>query len=238
MRPLAVCLALAGCARAGPENRIIGGLDDAAISEAAPPDTRITDAAALTFTLSQTPSDGVIAKNSFGCAPGGITRQNSYYRVFALADHGITTTLHVTSVTFGIQSAIAGANGAQPATVRIGSYRGALGQTTLDLTQVQPISSVGLQIQDASATTMTAAIAGDISAGGQLIAELAIPDGRAQGHRFVVGSNAQGERRPGYTRAADCGYAAPTTMQSLADAQRLGTVDLVMTVSGVTDPPP
>src|SRR5262245_7576197 len=99
MRWLLLVLTFAGCARAGQENSIIGGLNDARPSGDADtvpgPDASLIDAPPQQVTLNQTASNGITKNNSFGCVSAGITLQNSYYRVFQLADYGVTTTLHV-----------------------------------------------------------------------------------------------------------------------------------------------
>lgn len=223
MRWLLICLAIAGCARAGKENTIIGGLDDARSSDA-PKQT----------TLTQTTSNAIVASNSFRCPLG----PNSYYRVFTLADSGITTTLHVTQVDFGIQDAIAGNSGTdQPATVNIGTYAGPLGNTTLDLAQIRPISSADIKIPNGSATTMTVPIAADIAPTASAIVELALPDPATSQDSFLVGTNTDGESHPAYTLEPKCSHPSPTTMQSIADANMFGNVDIVMTVTGTTDAP-
>jgi hypothetical protein len=244
MRWLLICLAIAGCARAGRENSIIGGLSDARPSGDADtvpaPDASPIDAPPQQVTLTQTASLGITKNNSFACVESGSTDQNSYYRVFKLADYGITTTLHVTQVDFGIQTAAAGGGaGSQPATVHIGTYAGTPGGMTLDLSMVRAVNSVDIQIPDGSATRMTVQITGDIAPTMSVIVELAIPDGRGDGNKFFVGTNTDTERAPGYTFSSDpdCGPPSPTSMQSIADDNMFGNVHLVMTVTGMTDLP-
>lgn len=243
MRWLLICLAIAGCARAGKENSIIGGLTDARPSGDADtvpaPDASPIDAPPQQVTLTQTANNGITKNNSFGCVlSSGVTLQNSYYRVFKLADYGITTTLHVTQVEFGIQTAAAGGGaGSQPATINLGSYAGTLGGTTINLAMVRMINSMNIQIPDGSATRMTVPITADIAPTTSVIVELAIPDGTAAGNKFFVGTNTDIERAPGYTLGPDCGVTPPTSMQSIADDNMFGDVHLVMSVTGVTDLP-
>jgi hypothetical protein len=242
MHWLLICLAIAGCARAGRENSIIGGLSDARPSGDADtvpaPDASPIDAPPQQVTLTQTASLGITKNNSFGCVESGFTDQNSFYRVFKLADYGITTTLHVTQVDFGIQTAAAGGGtGSQPATVHIGTYAGTPGGVTLDLSMVRAINSVDIQIPDGSATRMTVPITADIAPTTSMIAELAIPDGTADGNEFFAGTNTDLERAPGYTLGPDCNFTQPTSMQSIADSKGFGTVHLVMSVTGMTDLP-
>lgn len=228
MRRFLLCLAIAGCARAGKENTIVGGLDDAGSRGDG------LDASPSQTTLTQTTSSAIVAGNSFRCPLG----PNSYYRVFTLADHGITATLHVTQVDFAIQDAIAGNGGInQPAIVRIGTYTGALGNTTLDLVQIHVISSADIQIPSGQATTMTVPITADIAPAERAIVELAIPDPATTGNSFLAGTNTDGESHPAYTLEPRCSHPSPTTMQSIADANMFGNVDLVLTLTGTTNTP-
>lgn len=223
MRRLLICLAIAGCARAGKENSIIGGLTDAR------PRGDALDAPQQQTTLTETTSDAVVAGNSFCCPQGA----NSYYRVFTLADHGITTTLHVTQIDFGIDKASAGQGGAnQPAALHIGTYAGPLDGTTLDLSEVRMINSVDIKIPNGNATVMTVPLTADIASTASAIVELAIPDPAATGDTFLVGTNTDAELHPGYIREPMCSRTSPTSMQSIANA-----VHLVMTVTGTTDTP-
>ena len=243
MRWLLLCLAIAGCARAGKENSIIGGLNDARPSgdaETVPgPDASLSDAPPQQVTLTQTANNGITKSNSFGCVrSSGVTLQNSYYRVFKLADYGITTTLHVAQVEFGIETAAAGAGaGSQPATVNVGTYAGTPGGMTLDLSMIRRINTMDIMIPDGSATRMTVPITADIAPTTSVIVELAIPDGTAAGNKFFAGTNTDLERAPGYTFGPDCGVTQPTSMQSIADAGDGRKVALVMTVTGMTDLP-
>lgn len=238
MRRLLICLAIAGCARAGKENSIIGGLTDARprgdATEVPPPDASPIDAPAQQTTLSQTASNAIAVDNSFRCPDGA----NSYYRVFTLADYSIATTLHVTQVDFGIEFAAAGQGGTnQPATLHIGTYAGPLGDTTLDLSQARMINSVDLKIANGQTTTMTVPITADIAPTASAIVELAIPDAATSGDRFFIGTNTDGERRPAYTLEPVCGFTSPTSMQSIADQFQFGNVHMIMSVTGTTDTP-
>jgi len=246
MRRLLICLAIAGCARAGKENSIVGGLVDAGPrrdggGDGDAPDASLVDAPPQQVTLTQTTSDAVAAGGSrLGCNMSGLTRENSYYRVFTLADDRIATTLHVTEVAFGIDTAVGGTRGSQPATVRIGTYGGTPGSATLDLSLVRTIDSVDIQIPDGSGTTMTVPITGDVAPGANLIVELFIPDGSQggdQGNQFWVGVNASGERQPGYLRGPGCSIPDPIPMQSLAQGHMVDDFDLILAVTGITDVP-
>jgi hypothetical protein len=236
MKWFLVSLALAGCAQAGKGNSIIGGITDAGprtdADDIPEPDASLIDAPAAQITMEQTTSGTITLNHSFACLSTGFTLENSYYRVFTLADFGVTTTLHVTQVDFGIQTATAGAGQQQPATVNIGTYGGTTGGTTLDLSQVRAVSSTDIQIPDGSGTRMTVPIKADIAPGASLIVELHIPDGSAAGNKFFIGTNGLGEQKPGYTRAPDCTYPSPTAMNKVASDIGVGETNLVLSVTG------
>jgi hypothetical protein len=244
MKWLLVGLAIAGCASAGEGNSIIGGLIDAGLPDSGPrtdagefpePDASPIDAPPQQVTLSQTVSGAIARNHTYVCFNNitGLTRQNSYYRVFAPGDHGITSTLSVSEVGFGIELASSGvASGLQPAVVRVGTYGIAPGDPTLDLANMRVIASVDIQIPDGEGTRMDVPIAADIPPTTNLIVELTVPDGNPSGHVFVIGSNGQGETRRGYTRAPTCNLAVPTTMRSIADRSGLEEADILLTVSG------
>jgi hypothetical protein len=237
MRWFLVSLAFAGCASAGKGNSIIGGLNDAGpgSNDIPQPDASPIDAPPGEITLSQTASGAITPGNAFGCVDPvtRITAENSYYRVFTLADHAITGTLHITQVEFGIQTATAGGEAvAQPAQLKLGTYGVLPSGPTLELAQVRPLASVEIQIPDGENTRMAVPITADVPATTSVIVELAIPDGTAAGHRFFIGSNTGGERRPGYNRGPECGFDSPTTMKSIADENGFGEVDIVMSVTG------
>ena len=223
MRWFLVCLAIAGGARAREQNVIVGGLGDAASQ----------------VTLTQTASNAITMNNSFGCVVGAKTLANSYYRVFTLADYNLRTTLHITSISFGIQTAKAGGTATtQPATVNLGTYGAVPQGTMLDLAQVRSLATTAIQIPNGSATEMAVPIAGDVASTTSVIVEVAIPDGSAVGNNFFIGTNTDDERAPGYTLGPACGYTTPTSIQSIADNLNLGPVRLVMTVTGTTGDAP
>jgi hypothetical protein len=245
MRWLLVGLAIAGCAQAGPPNSIIGGFTDGGdtrpdgdprIDAGAPPepDAAAIDAPPQQVTLTQTVTGSVSDGNSIACQPPipGVTRPNSYYRVFALSDYGIATTLHVTEVAFAIQDATGGTGTDQAATLNIGTYGVMPVGDTLDLNQMRRISAVPIRIPDGHLTRMAVPLTADIPATTNLIVELEIPADSQVHNEFFIGTNKDGERRPGYLRAPTCGYADPTTLQRVALDNSFSDIDIILTVTG------
>ena len=239
MRWFLVGLAIAGCASAGKGNSIIGGVSDAGAgrepADAGDPSGPAADAPARQITMAQADSATITAGNSVACQnlATNVNVQNSYFRVFALADFGVTDVLHVTEVAFGVDTAVAGPSAtAQPAQVQLGLYEATPGTTTLDPSVIVALGdAVDVQIPDGDATTITVPITADVKASQNLIVELALPDGTAAGSTFLIGSNALGERAPGYLSAPGCGLANPTTVQSIVPATH-GPVDILISVTG------
>jgi hypothetical protein len=233
-----VSLALCACASAGKGNSIIGGLDDAGPNDALEfptLDAAVIDAPPAQVTLSQNLSETITNGNTFACrnTASGLTRANTYYRAFPLADHGVPGALRVTSVIIAVQLADTGPeSAAQPGTVRLHTYGAALDGTTLDLAQLGTLATADVMIPDGAGTRLTVPITAEVAAGSILVVELSVPDGVAAGARFLIGSNAQGERSPGYTLAPTCNITAPRTMLSVAQEIRLSEAHIIMTVTG------
>jgi hypothetical protein len=238
MRWLLVALAVAGCAKGGPGNSIIGGLEDAGVDagELPEPDASPIDAPPEQVTLAQTVTGVMLDRNSVACQPDlpGATRANSYYRVFALADHAITGPLRVTEVAFAIEAARSARGTDQPATLNIGTYGGTPFGETLDPAQFQQLNSVPIRIADGRLARMAVPVAVDIPAGANLIVELAIPADPLVENEFFIGTNRDGERRPGYLRAPLCEYDNPTTFVKIAsdNDDQFGPVNILLTVTG------
>ena len=73
--------------------------DGALIADAAEPDAPGPDAGPVDVTLTQTTSESVGSNNSIACGnPDGTTAENSWYRVFRLADANITNGLRAVSL--------------------------------------------------------------------------------------------------------------------------------------------
>lgn len=194
-----------------------------------------TDAGVGRITLSQSASLDASAGGSFACQQTNFTRENSYYRVFSLQDLGIGGRFEVESVTFAVESAVAGGGAMQqPAQLKLGRYTGAPGAATLDLTLVLPVAGKAISIADTSAPTLvTTPLPASIPAGSNVIVELAVPDGLSAQNVLYLGANSRGETKPAYFRAPGCGRSTPTDMSQVATQSGLGEVHLILTVTGV-----
>ena len=160
--------------------------------------------------------DSIFATGSLACRQVGtdFTAENHYWRSFVLTDFGITNEYNVTLVDIGIQEALAGNGGLQPLTCNLyitdgtpfpGGYPGSLiliGTTTLD-------------VPDQAVTHFPIAVTGSAPAGSELVVEISIPEGVAEGNKFFIGINDFGETAPSYIMAPDCGFPVPTPINPL-----------------------
>jgi hypothetical protein len=223
-RLVLACVALVGCATAGPGNEIVGGLTDAGAQDhggsASAPDA--PPGAPVDITLSQTASSDIVALNSFDCPQ----KANSFFRVFTPRSQGVTNAFTVAEVDFGIQSA----SDAIAATMKILPYTGTPGDT-LDPTLIgtalvtQPVQIAATT----TSTTMRVPIAATIPALTSFAVELDVP-GPAD---LYIGTNTGTETQPGYLLAPDCGINVPTKMQTVSDDNKFNTtVVMVLSVNG------
>lgn len=180
--------------------------------------------------LSQTTSDKILDLHSIACVEQDDegnpiqNRENSYYRVFTLADEGIDSDFNVTSVRIAVESASTPDSSAQPATVRLHTLAGDL--LIANMTQ---IASADIEVAPQGQTSIDVPIEATVPAGSTLVLELFIPDS-AVGRLFFIGSNDLGQTAPGYLRApaAGCDFVEPTDLALFG----FGDVHMVMSVSG------
>lgn len=231
---------LAACASATPPGNVgtdaSGGPEvDAAVIVDAPPgsvdavvvpiDGAIEPPPPMDITLSQTTNTTIATNNTPVCVNiFDETLTNSFYRVFPLADYGITGAFHVKSVQFAVQNAEAWAGGSQDVVVNVGTYTGAIAANTAALSGGQwfPTASATVNVPDGGNMMMTAPIDVVIPAGSKMMVELRSP---YDGNRFFPGSNRSGETYPTFWGSSCEG--GIKSYASLGD-----DVDLVLTVTG------
>jgi hypothetical protein len=194
--------------------------------------------AAVSTTLSQTGTTNIVA-TEIGCQVNDgsrITTENSYYRIFPLSDHNITTSFSVTEVAFAVERATAGGGAAsQPAQVKIGTYSGTLNATSFAVASLTPLASATIQIPNNTANvvvpiSMFSPSSVTVPPSAMLYAEVFIPDGRPTGNIFYIGSNGGTETHPSYIRASDCQAVSPTQYAALVPTP---LIRLLITVTGV-----
>jgi hypothetical protein len=186
------------------------------------------------ITLRQTTSDQILDLHSIACIEqedDGTpiqNRENSYYRVFDLAEEKFDGDLQVDSVTIGVESASAPGDATQPATVRLHTLEG-----DLLVANMTEINHVDIDIEPQLQTALEVPIAATAPAGSTLVVELFIPDSADQNRLFFIGSNDLGQTAPGYLRApsSGCDFIEPTTFDDIGGAD-FPDIDIVMMVSG------
>jgi hypothetical protein len=196
------------------------------------PDANTTPDATIppqAVTLAQTTdTTTVVTENSAACANTyGVTRENSYYRAFTLAEHGVTGALTINQVSIGVETAIddppSGSPAAtQPGTVRIHTYTGTVG-TTLNLAQATLIAEQGVTIPNNSTNTvLNFTVNATVPAASTFLVEFLIPDGDPDGDtfgpHFYIGSNTSNETKPSYIRAPACSITAPSQVGTIGFA--------------------
>jgi len=159
-------------------------------------------------TLSQNTSNTVSSGASVYCGNMQSTRDNAWYRAFKVSDYGVTGTLHISRVTFGVE-------GSKGATVRIAihEYTGTVG-STLDLSKMTELSAKTGTLPD-NATPIVALFSVDVPASSTIVLEVKGQD-TLNGGGFVtsylhIGANGAGQSGSTYWRSAACGVGTPTS---------------------------
>ena len=189
------------------------------------------------MTLTQTTSNTLTPANSIACPATTVgTAANTYYRVFDLPSLGITNAFNVTSVSFQVEDCESvGANGA-PVAVRVGTYNGTVGGTTLQASAITILASnnsVQVPEVDATATgaTVNASIAAVIPAGSKLVVEVDAPDGNNT-YQFYIGTNTAGQAAPGYVSSPRCTPPGTTPTDVGTLITPAAAIDMLLTVTG------
>ena len=205
---------------------------DAAIDAAPTPVTlsHSTDPASVAAETSvaciqqQTDADG----NSFPV----FHEDNSYYRVFDLPALGVDRDLAIDRVSFGIQSASAGAATEQPIDIKLHTLDGEL--LVSNLTE---LATTRLSVPNQSQTIVEADIEALAPAGSTLVVEILVPSGDPDRLLFI-GSNSAGQTGPSYLRAPACDDDADDTTPSAFEepvdlTPFFPDMHVVMSVSGI-----
>ncbi len=205
---------------------------DGTLIDAADPDAPGIDAGPISVTLTQTSSGSVGSNNSIACGNSdGTTAENSWYRIFRLADANITTGLRVTAVTFGVQES----QGMPAVQIKIGTYSGNVQPppAQLDVALISPITAVTFAVPNTASTTpmsVTVPIIANAPALSQIVVEVFSPNLLGTSKYFYLGGNNAGEAKPAYLRAPSGTCATPQPKSTSALGFPMS--HLVISVSG------
>src|SRR5688572_3679533 len=103
--------------------------------------------------LEQTTGENALVPSlSLACSDANGTKENSWYRIFALKDFGVDKPFQVNRVNFGVQTAI----GDQRVKVSIGTYAGAAGSVELDTSKIDLLGLTTIAVPEAKLEMMQA----------------------------------------------------------------------------------
>lgn len=165
-------------------------------------------------TITQSSSQTITPFNSISCLFNGMYhRPTSFWRAFNMATFAGSQQYNVTSVSFGVEYALAGGGApGQPATVRLYRNNGLPfpgGAGTL-------IGSTDITVQNQSQTVISVPLIATVPAGtSELVMEVFTPDGVGDQNTLFIGSNTEAETGPSYISAASCNAPDPVTLASL-----------------------
>ncbi len=176
----------------------------------------VSAAPAAALTIKQNTTDTITPGVGFSCNSGGEHTDNLYLRRFDLEDdHAVQNAFTVTSVSFGVEEAVSGADPSQPANVRLYTVPEDAALTLANMTQIQdvPTTIVNADTGTIKQVVTNAAVADPTTT--DLVVGLFTPNGQASDYRFFLGANADGQTDPSYIAAADCGIAEPIDAASV-----------------------
>jgi hypothetical protein len=175
--------------------------------------------------LEQTTGENALTPSlSLACSDVNGTKENSWYRIFALKDFGVDKPFQVNRVNFGVQTAI----GDQRVKVSIGTYAGAAGSVELDTSKIDMLGLTTIAVPEAKLEMMQANFPGIfVPADANLIVEIK-SEGRGDGAYFYLGATDSPEVIPGYLRSPGCNTTAPVMTSALGYSQ----THLLISVSG------
>lgn len=162
-----------------------------------------------------------------GNSAGGYTSDNSYYRVFKLADYGINYDYKVTNVAIGVQTA----NADFPVEFSLSTYTGTFPNGSSSylsggMIEVGPSKMGGMADSGTSYTQV-------IPAGSTFVLEV-LHDGQANTEQFYFGTNPGGQTGLSYLMSEGCGLTTPIATGTGALAG-FATAKWVMTITGVNN---
>lgn len=230
MRLWWLALLVCGCAAAGKSGNNPDGGTRRDSSGPPPIDMTSGPDSAQSVTMDETSDMTVAAGKSIACADTnsasptyGNTYDNAWYREFQPSDFGISDGMHVSSVSFAIETA----KSAGTITVSIGSYTGPIGGATLNTSQVTPIAMATAAPADTSTgSQINVPLDATIPAGGKFVVEVSATNTLQTGF-FYIGSTAGSETHPAYQSSTACSINTPETTSAVG-----ATGHVIIEVSG------
>lgn len=187
------------------------------------------DATPVAVTLTQSSSQEITPDLSIACFDGGADpdehRENSFYRVFDLAEMGVTGRLETSAVAVGIQSAQSPAP-PQPMSVLLHTLAG----NELEVDRLTQIGRADVTVPNRGAGILDVPLAASAEPGSKLVVEIFLPDAAGAGHLLFPGTNDAPQSGPTYLRApiTGCDLVEPTDLADIGFADR----HLVVSVTG------
>jgi hypothetical protein len=175
--------------------------------------------------LRQTADDNIQSGNTPTCRnTDNTTADNKYFRVFSLAEAGVTGGFHITEIDWALDETQQDVD----VVVAIGTYTGGLDGATINSALITPINSVSAPIKlSLQRHIETVPLTANIPAGSDVIVTLQVPDLLGTTNSFFMGSTTSSETHPGYMQSAKCNTAPKTTTAAGFPDSRL-----IITASG------
>ena len=164
-------------------------------------------------TITESTSQAIVEGNSVSCNNGVGHADNSYWRAFDMNTFTGGQEYDITSIEFGIESAVSGSGTGQPVTVNLYTNSGAPfpgGTRTLLAT------SGSINIPDQTAAIFSVPLTATVPAGTlELVMEVFTPNGEDVGNLLFIGSNPDPETRTSYISAEECGTPDPVPVADI-----------------------
>jgi hypothetical protein len=174
-------------------------------------------------TITHSVSQEIAPLTGVACGSGGSTAENSYFRVFDLAEFGLDGGLDVTSVDVGVETA----TGVPDMEVRLYRLDGPLSTANLTL-----VGEATYTLQNTELALVNVPVEGSFAGGETLVVEWFIPNLQSVGGGVYPGSNSAGQTGPTYIASATCGITEPTDFADIGFPE----VHWVMNVNGTSGP--
>lgn len=200
-RLLAGVLALAGCAQAATL--------DSGPGRAAMPQAPVAPLGAMA--IAQMDDNQPVAMGGASCsdAESGVTRDNSWWRRFHLAEHGVASSLAIDSVVIGVET------GSTPGVVRLYALASDAPAATIPTGALRLIGTSDTVNVGGTLQTVSIPVSGTIAdtAADDLVVEFHTEGNASQA--FYAGGNASAQTHEAFISSRGCGIPQPATMSAV-----------------------